>query len=66
MIKDFILYVDLLSFMLDVLKGHLKVFVEETFELHILNETILVLIDLFEELQEVFTFQRNAKEIRHL
>ena len=66
MIKDLILDVDLLPFMFDVLKSHLEVFVEETLELHILDKTILVLIDFFEELQKVFTFQRNAKEIRHL
>lgn len=65
-IEDLVLNVDLLPLILNVLKCHLVVFVEETFKFHILYETILVLIDLFKELEEVFSFQRHTKEIRHL
>ena len=66
MIEDFILDVDLFSLTLDVLKCHFKVLIEETFEFHILNKAILVLIDLFEELKEIFSFQRDTEEVRHL
>jgi hypothetical protein len=66
MIKDFVLDVDLFSLTLDILKCHFKVLIEETFELNILNKAILVLIDLFEELKEIFSFQRDTDEVRHL
>ncbi len=66
MIEDFILDVDLFSLPFDVLKCNLKVFIEETFEFHILYKAILVLIDLFEELKEIFSFQRDTEEVRHL
>lgn len=66
MIEDFVLDVDLFSFTLDVLKCDLKVLIEETFEFHILNKAVLVLIDLFEELKEIFSFQRDTEEVRHL
>jgi tRNA C32,U32 (ribose-2'-O)-methylase TrmJ len=65
-VKDLILDVDLFPLMFDVLKCDLKVLIEETLEFHILNEAILVLIDLFEELKEVFTLQRDAKQVGHL
>ena len=66
MIKDLVLNIDLFPLMLYVLKCGLIVLIEETFEFHILNEAILILIDFFEEFQEVLSFQRNAKEIWHL
>lgn len=52
--------------MFDVLKCQFKVLIEETFQFHILNKAVLILIDLFEELKEVFTFERDPKEIGHL
>ena len=61
MVEDLILDVDLFSLMFDVLKCQLKVLIEETFQFHVLNKAVLVLIDLFKELKEVFSFQRDTK-----
>jgi hypothetical protein len=66
MIEYLVLNIDLLPFMFNVLKCRFIVLIEETFKFHIFNEAILILIDFFEEFQEVLSFQRNSKEIRHL
>jgi hypothetical protein len=56
MIEYLVLNIDLFPLMFYVLKCCFIVLIEETFEFHIFNEAILILIDFFEEFQEVLSF----------
>lgn len=64
-VEDLILNVHLLLLFLNHLEGQVVILLVEFFKLLVLDKSILVRVDLFEQLQEILPLKRDAVNLRH-